>query len=67
MLTEAAALTPATSAQVQGVLDILVAVAKAILSCIGAVVEVVMANPLLLIPIGVTTLYTIINVFRRLF
>lgn len=60
-------LTAATSEQVTGVLTILTDIAKAILGCVGDVVEVVMANPLLLIPIGCVMLYTIIAVFRRLF
>ncbi len=57
----------ATSEQVTGVLTILTDIAKAVLGCIADVVTVVMENPLLLIPIGITMLYTIINVFRRLF
>ena len=42
-------------------------IAKAILGCVGSVVEVVMANPLLLIPVGCVMLYTIIRVFKTLF
>ncbi len=61
------ALAAATSEQVSAVLTILTDIAKAILSVLSDVVTVVMENPLLLIPIGVTMLYTIINVFRRLF
>ena len=57
----------ATTEDVQGVLTILTNIAGAVLKCIGSVVQVVMDNPLLLIPIGITMLYTIINVFRRLF
>ena len=57
----------ATSADVTAVLTILTDIAKAVLACIADVVTVVMENPLLLIPIGITMLYTIINVFRRLF
>lgn len=60
-------LTAATSESVSGVLTILTDIAKSILSCVGSVVEVVMANPLLLIPIGCVMLYTIIAVFKRLF
>jgi len=60
-------MTAATSEQVTGVLTILTDIAKAILGCIGDVVEVVMANPLLLIPVGCVMLYTIIKVFKTLF
>lgn len=60
-------MTAATGEQVTGVLTILTDIAKAILGCVGEVVDVVMANPLLLIPIGCIMLYTIIAVFRRLF
>lgn len=60
-------MTAATSEQVTGVLTILTDIAKAILGCIGNVVEVVMANPLLLIPVGCVMLYTIIKVFKTLF
>lgn len=60
-------LEAATSAEVTGVLTILTDIAKAILAMVTDVVTVVMANPLLLIPIGVVMLYTIIRVFRALF
>lgn len=60
-------LEAASSADVTGVLTILTDIAKAILNCVGTVVEVVMANPLLLIPVGCVMLYTIIAVFKRLF
>lgn len=61
------ALTPATEAQVTGVLEVLGAVVSFVLEKITDVVNIVMANPLLLIPIGVILLYTIISTFRRLF
>ena len=57
----------ATGAEITGVLTILTDIAKAILGCISSVVEVVMANPLLLIPVGCVMLYTIIKVFKTLF
>lgn len=60
-------MTAATGEQITSVLTILTDIAKAILGCVGDVVEVVMANPLLLIPIGVVMLYTIIRVFKALF
>lgn len=57
----------ATSEQITGVLTILTDIAKAILACVSSVVQLVMANPLLLIPVGVVMLYTIIRVFKALF
>lgn len=57
----------ATGEQITGVLTILTDIAKAILTCVSSVVELVMANPLLLIPVGVVMLYTIIRVFKALF
>ena len=59
--------TAATSAQVKTVLEVLATIAKFILGLVGEVVKVVMANPLLLIPIGVVMLRTVISVFRSLF
>lgn len=59
--------TVATSEQITAVLDILKAIAEYILSMVGNVVEVVMAEPLLLIPIGVVMLRTVISIFRNLF
>ena len=59
--------TAATSAQVKTVLEVLATIAKFILGLVGEVVNVVMANPLLLIPIGVVMLRTVISVFRSLF
>lgn len=60
-------MTAATGEQITGVLTTLTDIAKAILGCVGSVVEVVMANPLLLIPVGCVMLYTIIKVFKTLF
>lgn len=59
--------TAATVDQITGVLDILIAIAKAILGCVGDVAQLVMSQPLLLIPIGVVMLYTIIRVFKSIF
>lgn len=59
--------TVATSEQITAVLDILKAIAEYILSMVGNVVDVVMAEPLLLIPIGVVMLRTVISIFRNLF
>lgn len=60
-------LAAASAEDITGVLKILTDIAKAVLGCVSDVVDVVMANPLLLIPIGVIMLYTIISVFKRLF
>ena len=60
-------LTAATSESITGVLEILKTIATFILGMVGNVVEVVMAQPLLLIPIGVVMLRTVISVFRSLF
>lgn len=60
-------LTAATSESITGVLDILKTIASFILGMVSDVVEVVMAQPLLLIPIGVVMLRTVISVFRSLF
>lgn len=60
-------LAAATVEEVQGVLKIFGAVSDFIIGKISDVVDVVMANPLLLIPIGVILLYTVIAVFKRLF
>ena len=59
--------TVATSEQITAVLDILKAIAEYILGMVGSVVDVVMAEPLLLIPVGVVTLRTVISIFRNLF
>lgn len=64
---ENTASTIATSAQITAVLDVLKAIAEYILNMVGGVVDLVMSQPLLLIPIGVVTLRTVISVFRSLF
>lgn len=60
-------LTAADSASITAVLDLLKGIATFILSMVSDVVEVIMANPLLLIPIGVVMLRTVISIFRNLF
>ena len=50
-------MTAATGEQITGVLTTLTDIAKAILGCVGSVVEVVMANPLLLIPVGLSLIH----------
>ena len=59
----------ATSAEVTAVLDVFVlkTVVTFLFNSITALVDVVMANPLLLIPIGVILCYTVISVFKRIF
>lgn len=61
------ALEAATSADISSVLGILKTIVTWLFGCVSDVVEIVMAQPLLLIPIGVVMVYTIISVFRRLF
>jgi len=61
------ALTAATASDVSGVLAILKEVFDFIITSLTTIVSVVMANPLLLIPIGVVLTYTIIRVFKSLF
>ena len=62
-----AASTAATAEQITGVLEVLKTVFDFIIESLGTIVEVIMANPLLLIPIGVVLTYTIIRVFKALF
>lgn len=57
----------ATTEDVITVLELLKEIATFILEMVSEVVEVVMANPLLLIPIGVVMLRTVISIFRSLF
>lgn len=59
--------TAATSEQITGVLDVLKTIANYILDMVISVVDLVMSQPLLLIPVGVVTLRTVISVFRSLF
>ena len=62
--TQAAA---ATSEQITALLDVLKTIANYILDMVISVVDLVMSQPLLLIPVGVVTLRTVISVFRSLF
>ena len=59
--------TAATTATITSVLELLGTISTWILGQVNSIVGVVMANPLLLIPIGVVMLRTIISVFRSLF
>lgn len=65
MVTLAA--TPATSEQITAVMETLKTVSEFILQMVVSVVDIVMSQPLLLIPIGVVMLRTVISVFRSLF
>ena len=60
-------LTAATAEQVTQVLDLLGTVVTWLFNQITAMVNVVMENPLLLIPVGVILCYTVISVFKRIF
>lgn len=57
----------ASAEQITSVLNVLKVVFDFIIESLGTIVEVIMANPLLLIPIGVVLTYTIIRVFKALF
>lgn len=59
--------TAATSSSVTAVLEVLGAVFTYLVGKIGDLVDVIMANPLLLIPIGITLGYVIIRFFRKIF
>lgn len=59
--------TAATTTDITGVLDVLKVVFDFIIESLSTIVDVIMANPLLLIPIGVVLTYTIIRVFKALF
>lgn len=57
----------ATTEQVSTVMELLKSIAIFFLGMVSEVVNVVMDNPLLLIPIGVVMLRTVISIFRSLF
>ena len=57
----------ATSANITSVLEVLKTIAVFILSLVSEIVNIVIASPLLLIPIGVVMLRTVISVFRSLY
>lgn len=67
MESTSTAATAATTATITSVLELLGTISTWILGQVNSIVGVVMANPLLLIPIGVVMLRTIISVFRSLF
>lgn len=59
--------TGATTETITSVLNLLKTIAAFILDCVVEVVDLVMSQPLLLIPVGVVMLRTVISVFRSLF
>lgn len=63
----ATAAAAATSAQVTGVLEVLGAVFTYLVGQISAIVQLIMSQPLLLIPIGITIGYVIFRFFRMIF
>ena len=67
LMMDTAAGSAATSAQVTGVLEVLGAVFTYLVGQISAIVELIMGQPLLLIPIGITIGYVIFRFFRMIF
>ena len=65
MLPQVAEVT--TTADITTVLNIFEVVAKKMFALIGDVAQIVMENPLLLIPIGIVFTYSIIKVFKMIF
>lgn len=57
----------ATAEQINGVLDVLGSVFTFLVSKIGDLVSIIMEQPLLLIPIGITIGYVILRFFRSIF
>lgn len=66
-LTDPAGDSMATTTSIESVLNLLKTIALFILDMVVGVVDLVMSQPLLLIPIGVVLLRTVISVFRSLF
>lgn len=66
-LTDPAGDSMATATSIESVLNLLKTIALFILDMVVGVVDLVMSQPLLLIPIGVVLLRTVISVFRSLF
>lgn len=58
---------PTMAQKITEVLELLKTIASFILNMVGEVVDLVMSQPLLLIPVGVVMLRTVISVFRSLF
>lgn len=57
----------AETATITSVLDTLGSVFTWLMSQIGSLVEVIMAQPLLLIPIGITLAYVVVRFFKMIF
>lgn len=64
-LDDTTALQIASQADVSGVLGILKTIASGVLDMVKEVVNVILTNPLLLIPFGVIMLYTVIATAKR--
>ena len=57
----------ATSADITSVLNVLGSVVTYLFGQLGSLVTIIMAQPLLLIPIGITLTYVVVRVFRTIF
>jgi len=60
-------MTPATGLEVTAMLEVLGSVVTWLFSQIVSLVDLVLAQPLLLIPIGIILTYSVISVFKRIF
>ena len=60
-------LAAVTAADMSGVLEVLGAVYEFLVEQIGEIVTLIMSQPLLLIPIGITIGYVIFRFFRMIF
>lgn len=67
LLMDSVTATAATSAQVTSVLEVLGAVFTYLVGKISDIVGLIMSQPLLLIPIGITIGYVIFRFFRMIF
>jgi len=59
--------TAASASDISAVITLLQGIATSVLGMVSSIVDVVMSQPLLLIPIGIVMLRTVISVFRSLF
>lgn len=67
LIMETAVSTPATASQITAVLEVLGAVFTYLVGKISDIVDLIMGQPLLLIPIGITIGYVIFRFFRMIF
>lgn len=67
LIMETVAATPATASQITAVLEVLGAVFTYLVGKISDIVDLIMGQPLLLIPIGITIGYVIFRFFRMIF